>query len=125
MARRIVRPSRPPYALIVFVVLTVGCATGLGIFASMYIEARQRAAGEARLRQAAGAYDPVKRILEEEKQDNLIDLFQRYKELAELYKDMVHKTSEQMRGNGHTDQGEQQLSQSINNHIAHCLKKLD
>lgn len=125
MARRIVRPSRPPYALIVFVVLTVGCATGLGIFASMYIEARQRAAGEARLRQAAGAYDPVKRILEEEKQDNLIDLFQRYKELAELYKDMVHKTSEQLGGNGHTEQGEEQLSQSINNDIADCLKKLD
>ena len=125
MARRIVRPSRPPYALIAFIVLTVGCATGLGIFASMYLEARQRAAGEARLRKAAGAYDPVKRILEEEKQDNLIDLFQRYRELAELYKDMVHKTSEQKDGDGHTEQGEEQLSQSINNDIADCLKTLD
>ncbi|MDP6380631.1 MAG: hypothetical protein QF662_04725, partial [Phycisphaerae bacterium] len=118
MARRVVRPSKAPYLLIAFIVLTVGSATGLAIFANLYFELRLKSAGLKRIEKAKGKYDPVQRLLNRVKKDNLIDVIEEFEKLADLHKTSIYKLSDQLGGDPHAEQSGDQLNQSVNTDVA-------
>jgi len=117
MARRGVRTSRPPYLLVVFIILTVGGATGIGILANLYSKVRLQAAGLQRLEEAVGGVDPVQQLLDEEKAGNLIDLIEKNKKRAVLYRACIEALAKQLAGDPHSDQQDEQLNQSVNSDV--------